>query len=407
MTTGEKIAKLRRQAGMSQEALCEKLGISRQAVSKWENGTTQPTNENLVQLSKLFGVTISSLLDDEDINMGNRAAISEQENLESSPAANSKKEEKNFKLGVFLQGIAIIILGITNILQAYSIASLKNEMYTVRQRTNEYSSLQSQINSLENRIYSMPYASSNDENFTDYNYKIVNYDRTTNTASIRFSVMPKDYTRQTVAEIVIKCGSQNYSVQAVLENNIFVATTDVVCDDDMSVYLYLTEDGKTRSLVLDYLPNPADTYTMALYRRDLGGKWTVGNGKLVADAQVGYTVRYVMNQDMSKSSYPVKATAEFYLKDRFIHEVPCENLMNFDFIKEGKELLDDYDTTIIDNEITFFEYFDLKIESKEITSIEDVDMVIRVVDNQGYEYTLEYPALGNPAAEAVTIATEY
>ncbi len=41
MTTGEKIVKLRKQAGYSQEAFSEKLGISRQAISKWENGVSQ------------------------------------------------------------------------------------------------------------------------------------------------------------------------------------------------------------------------------------------------------------------------------------------------------------------------------------------------------------------------------
>ncbi len=403
MTTGEKITKLRKQAGMSQEALCEKLGISRQAVSKWENDTAQPTSENLAQLARLFDVTISSLLDDEDINIGTKPVFAE----ESTPHKKDVRQEKSFKTGVLLQGIAIIILGITNIIQAAMIGNMKNNIASMELKMHSYSSLQSQIDSLENRIYSMPYASSNDENFTDYHYKIINYDRASNTATVSFSVVPKDYTRETMAEIVIKGDNQDYSVQAVLENNIFVATTDVVCDDDMSVYLYLTEDGKTRSFVLDYLPNPADNYTMALYRRDLGGKWTVGNGKLVADAQVGYTVRYVMNQDMSKSSYPVKATAEFYLKDRFIHEVPCENLMSYNFVTDGKEMLADSAFDIVDNEITFYEYFDLKIESEEITSIEDVDMVIRIVDNQGYEHILEYPALGNPAAEAVTIATEY
>lgn len=406
MTTGEKIAKLRRQAGLSQEALCEKLGISRQAVSKWENGTAQPTNDNLSQLAKLFGVTISSLLDDEDINIGSSLPAGEPE-AEPAPQG-SKKEEKSFKLGVLLQGIAIIILGITNIIQAYSIGTMRNDIAEMEMKIHSYSALQSQINSLENRIYSIPYASSDEESFTDYHYTVTNYDRAANTATISFSVVPKDYTRRTVAEIVIKCGGRDYSVQAALENNIFTATADVVCDGDMSVYLYLTEDGKTRSYVLDYLPNPADSYTMSLHRADLGGTWTVGNGKLQADAQVGYTVRYVMNEDISKSSYPVKATAEFYLKDRFIHEVPCENIMSFDFIAEGKELLDDYETAaVIDNEITFYEYFDLKIESKEITSAEDIDMIIRIIDNQGYEYTLEYPALGNPVARNTTIAAEY
>lgn len=51
MTTGEKIAALRRDHKLSQEALGEKLGLSRQAVSKWEADQAVPTMDNLMELS--------------------------------------------------------------------------------------------------------------------------------------------------------------------------------------------------------------------------------------------------------------------------------------------------------------------------------------------------------------------
>ena len=62
MTTGEKIAALRRKAGMSQEALADQLGISRQAVSRWEVGIAIPSMDNLLALSKLFGVPTDELM---------------------------------------------------------------------------------------------------------------------------------------------------------------------------------------------------------------------------------------------------------------------------------------------------------------------------------------------------------
>ena len=69
MTIGEKIVKLRKQAGYSQEVFSEKLCISRQAVSKWENDTATPTNDNMTQIAKLFGVPLSALLDDDDAQL--------------------------------------------------------------------------------------------------------------------------------------------------------------------------------------------------------------------------------------------------------------------------------------------------------------------------------------------------
>ena len=62
MTTGEKIAALRKEQGMSQEALGEKLSLSRQAVSKWENGTSDPSTSNLCALAKLYGIPVEELL---------------------------------------------------------------------------------------------------------------------------------------------------------------------------------------------------------------------------------------------------------------------------------------------------------------------------------------------------------
>lgn len=65
MTLAEKILMLRKQRALSQEELAEKLGVSRQAVSRWENGSALPDASNLLQLSRLFGVTADYLLGSE------------------------------------------------------------------------------------------------------------------------------------------------------------------------------------------------------------------------------------------------------------------------------------------------------------------------------------------------------
>ena len=59
---GETIKEYRMQKQMTQEFVAEQLGVSRQAVSKWENGTSDPSTSNLLALAKLFGVNASELL---------------------------------------------------------------------------------------------------------------------------------------------------------------------------------------------------------------------------------------------------------------------------------------------------------------------------------------------------------
>ena len=61
----EKLIDLRKKNGMSQEELADRLGVSRQAVSRWELGSTLPDAPNLLKLSDLFGVSIDCLLRDE------------------------------------------------------------------------------------------------------------------------------------------------------------------------------------------------------------------------------------------------------------------------------------------------------------------------------------------------------
>ena len=62
MKFNEKLQKLRKEKGMSQEALADELGVSRQAVSKWESGASDPSTANLIALAKLFGTTPEELL---------------------------------------------------------------------------------------------------------------------------------------------------------------------------------------------------------------------------------------------------------------------------------------------------------------------------------------------------------
>ncbi len=62
-TLGETIKIYREKRKMTQEFVAESLGVSRQAVSKWENGTSEPSTGNLLALAKLFGVSAAELLE--------------------------------------------------------------------------------------------------------------------------------------------------------------------------------------------------------------------------------------------------------------------------------------------------------------------------------------------------------
>ena len=62
-TLGEKLRENRVRCKMSQEFVAEAVGVSRQAVSKWENGISDPSTSNLIALAKLYGLSAEELLE--------------------------------------------------------------------------------------------------------------------------------------------------------------------------------------------------------------------------------------------------------------------------------------------------------------------------------------------------------
>lgn len=82
----EKLYELRRAAGLSQEELAERLNVSRQAVSKWENGAAQPELSKLVELSRLYSVSVDELLGLEEAEKGDAKAASSVDASAPAPA---------------------------------------------------------------------------------------------------------------------------------------------------------------------------------------------------------------------------------------------------------------------------------------------------------------------------------
>ena len=97
MEFNEKLQQLRKNKGLTQEELAERLFVSRTAVSKWESGRGYPGIDSLKELSKLFGVTIDELLSGSEL-----LTIAEEDN---------RKNENYIRDMVFgLLDISVIIL---------------------------------------------------------------------------------------------------------------------------------------------------------------------------------------------------------------------------------------------------------------------------------------------------------
>ena len=85
MDVAERLAALRKRAGLSQGDVAERLNVSRQAVSRWETGFTVPSTDNLSHLGRLYGVTLDELL-------SYSAALPPEKPQEEAPAQQPKAE---------------------------------------------------------------------------------------------------------------------------------------------------------------------------------------------------------------------------------------------------------------------------------------------------------------------------
>ncbi len=94
----EKIVDLRKQKGLSQEELAEQLGVSRQAVSRWELGQTLPDIPNLLQLCELFEVSADYLVKDEVADIQSSSEQVAELSAEAALEAAKQKEKQLARL---------------------------------------------------------------------------------------------------------------------------------------------------------------------------------------------------------------------------------------------------------------------------------------------------------------------
>ena len=129
MIFADKLIRLRKKSGWSQEELAEQMNVTRQSVSKWEGAQSVPDLEKMVRLSELFGVTTDYLLKDEieeteflniskDLSSIKRVSMEEANAFLSIKAATSK----SIAYGVFLciiSPICLFILGAMSEIPSY------------------------------------------------------------------------------------------------------------------------------------------------------------------------------------------------------------------------------------------------------------------------------------------------
>lgn len=205
MTLGQRIQELRKQRGMSQEALGDALGVSRQAVSKWEGDNGIPELDTLIAMSRLFEVTVGQLLGvEEPVEQKSEAANDSDENKEDQVEAvlrryveqTTKKDERSwFARWGWIPSVAIILTTAFIVMFA-QLGSLRS---TVRLLRSDLSNLQVNVSNsqnnlsgqIRNTIYDVLAEEAN--LLSTFDWEIVDFDLDNQTATLRLNATMMEY----------------------------------------------------------------------------------------------------------------------------------------------------------------------------------------------------------------------
>ena len=172
MTLGEKIYRLRTDRNLTQEQLAEKLGVTRQSISKWEGDLVKPEIEKLKAMAKLFEISLDDLISDE---------ASDDKDKEKTMAESSlnKKEKLNRIIITVIACLLIIAMTVTivvmiNLSKRVRYLELHRDVYIGEEEKSDED------------IY-----------FSELEWKVADVDKENMTADIHITAQPKNYSDNT------------------------------------------------------------------------------------------------------------------------------------------------------------------------------------------------------------------
>lgn len=265
MTLGQRIAQKRKELGLSQEALGDQLGLSRQSIYKWESDSSVPEIEKLIAISKLFGVSVGWLLGvEDDAPKGDRA--------QDVPPRNDSGELNETQLKMVEEIVArylaaqpapkkrrgwlSVVAVIVEIVVIVSIFSRLDQL------DNRYSSLQNsvgnisytvnnQINGISSRVEDILKAQNSLT--AEYDSELARLELADNAVVFSAWAVPKTYVDGMTAEFVVDTAGEIVTVPAVMEvGQKFVAEVTCPLSDNITVSIvFVLPDGTRQTQLLD------------------------------------------------------------------------------------------------------------------------------------------------------------
>ena len=286
MTIGQRIAALRKQAGLSQEALAAQLNVSRQAIGKWEADASLPGLDNLQELARALGVSCDELLTGEKRPTaadqpeppagaapsleGIQALFAESEQCRQ--ASQRRRNRRTLAAGVVLAAAALLLL----IHYASQMNSLKNQMNQVTDQLNGlYSSINSRIDSIEGNVQKS--LEESNSLVADWSSQFGEYSEEDGTIALTLTALPKTLAEDTTVLFRVQpSGGQEIEVPAQRQGSSFTAQAALPLCSDCTFSVGFTSGGVTQYQQLGSAYDLERPYRMELDFYSPGWSMTYG-----------------------------------------------------------------------------------------------------------------------------------
>ena len=326
MTTGEKIAALRKEQGMSQEALGEKLGLSRQAVSKWEADQAVPTMDNLMELSRLFGVPVDTLLRP-DAALTPKAEDTAEQPVQQAPRPTVSGR---WKIAAIAAAGLLCVSVVCSAVSLWRVIAMQQQIDTLRMQSGPSTIVYPNDTSDEN------------SDLADWSENVT-VDRENNeNLLVTVSAVPKEMRDGETAKFVVRSGDQSWECDTAF-NNGYSGKLSVPFVDTFSVYLALTStSGETRNLLVASEYDLEKRLRLNLTAYWNNGGMSTGDGKNpTTTISGGVEVNiYCSGEEVKPASgnivlyrhgkvqdmQPIQALDDFYIDSTFYTEVNWSDL---------------------------------------------------------------------------------
>jgi len=267
VTVGQRIAYKRKELGLSQEGLGELLGVSRQAIYKWESDTTLPEIDKLIALSRTFRVSVGWLLGEEETpsegelndqqlrmvqEIVDRYLSAQPAKADSQPepeaSAPLSKKHKNRLFGAVVAAFALVLLFINlfgrldNLDHRYQ--NLQNSIGSIHVSVNN------QVNSIANRVEQI--LESQNQLTAERSAAVKSTDLAANTITFTVRTVPKTYRDGMTALFVARSDGDVTEVPVqVGPGNAFEGEITCPLTDDIELSVVFLSDGQRQTQFID------------------------------------------------------------------------------------------------------------------------------------------------------------